>query len=45
MEKISLDLAKVVAKERESIEECGNLLAVAQNLQVIFILISSYFFC
>ncbi|KAF3325935.1 protein ENDOSPERM DEFECTIVE 1-like protein [Carex littledalei] len=34
VEKIALDLAKVTTKERESIEECGNLLAVAHNLQV-----------
>ncbi|KAJ4755088.1 QWRF motif protein (DUF566) [Rhynchospora pubera] len=34
VDKTALDLAKVVAKERELIEECGNLLALAHNLQV-----------
>lgn len=39
MDKIALDLEKVITKERESIEDCGNLLAVAHNLQVILFLL------
>ncbi|KAJ3698308.1 hypothetical protein LUZ61_002013 [Rhynchospora tenuis] len=34
MDKTALDLAKVMANEKELVEECGNLLALAHNLQV-----------